>query len=217
VRRPVSSSVAEAPSCTSGPRKTFKVEPDRRDVLAEISGIHFESGRPEHIEQFARDEVDLPQVWRPRLSARQISVPDKLAVVGVPFDPMSRRESDGEAGSLAEPMLGIECYGDHRSPQNRLFREVVRGVQLGGCPFEAKTLRSTATWRPSRSLASSLASKTIGDALSSGLQISLGDGGCDFGGAVHDLFILLGRSIASSLQRDTGPKHCLPSYIRANA
>ena len=31
-------------------RKTFEVEPDRRDVLAEISGAHFESERPERIE-----------------------------------------------------------------------------------------------------------------------------------------------------------------------
>jgi hypothetical protein len=29
-------------------RKALEVEPDRRDVLAEISGAHFESGRPEH-------------------------------------------------------------------------------------------------------------------------------------------------------------------------
>ena len=65
--------------------------------------------------------MDLPQVWRPRLSARQISVPDKLAVVGVAFDPMSRRENDGEAGSLAEPMLGIDRYGDDRSSQKQAF------------------------------------------------------------------------------------------------
>ena len=78
--------------------------------------------------QFAQDEMDLPLVWRPRLSARQISVPDKLAVVGIAFDPMSRRQNDGEAGSLAELMLGIERYGDDRSSQNRLFSEGVGGA-----------------------------------------------------------------------------------------
>ena len=31
-------------------RKAFEIEPDRRDVLAEISGMHFKSGRPERIE-----------------------------------------------------------------------------------------------------------------------------------------------------------------------
>ena len=41
-------------------RKALEVETDRRDVLTEISWVHFESGRPERIEQFARDEVDLP-------------------------------------------------------------------------------------------------------------------------------------------------------------
>ena len=31
-------------------RKALEVEPDRRDVVAEISGMYFESGRPEGIE-----------------------------------------------------------------------------------------------------------------------------------------------------------------------
>ena len=31
-------------------RKAFEIEPDRRDVLAEISGIYCESRRPERIE-----------------------------------------------------------------------------------------------------------------------------------------------------------------------
>src|SRR6478735_2878397 len=78
---------------------------------------------------------------------------------------MSRRQNNGEAGSLAELMLGIERYGDDRSPQNRLFREVVRGFQLGGCPFEATTPRSTATWRLSRNRLRR-ARKTIRDTLS---------------------------------------------------
>jgi len=55
--------------------------------------------------------VDLPQVRRPRVSARQISVPDKLAVVGVAFA-ISGRENDGDAWSLAEPVLGVDRYGD---------------------------------------------------------------------------------------------------------
>jgi hypothetical protein len=33
-------------------RQAFEIKPDRRGVLAEISGAHFESGRPERIEQF---------------------------------------------------------------------------------------------------------------------------------------------------------------------
>jgi hypothetical protein len=43
-------------------RKAFGVEPDRRDVLAEISGADFEPGLLERIEQFVRDEMDLPEV-----------------------------------------------------------------------------------------------------------------------------------------------------------
>ena len=63
VRRPVSSRVAEvAKPKQRAQRKAFEVEPDRRDVLAEISGAHFKSGCPEGIEQFARDEMDLPEV-----------------------------------------------------------------------------------------------------------------------------------------------------------
>ena len=93
-------------------RQRLQIEPRRRNVFAEIAGTNVEARLSQRIEQFARDEVDLPQVWRPRLSARQMSVPDKLAVVSVAFDPVSRCENDGEAGSLAEPMLGIERYGD---------------------------------------------------------------------------------------------------------
>jgi hypothetical protein len=39
---------AELKDCAQ--RKAFEVEPDRRDVFAEVSGVHFESGRPERIE-----------------------------------------------------------------------------------------------------------------------------------------------------------------------
>jgi hypothetical protein len=97
-------------------RQRLEIEPRRRNVFAEIPGANVEARLSQRIEQFALDEVDLPQVWRPRLSVRQISVPDKLAVVSVAFDSISRRENDREAGSLAEPMLGIERYGDDRSP-----------------------------------------------------------------------------------------------------
>ena len=56
-------------------RKAFEVEPERRDVLAEISGAHFESGRPERIEQFALDQMNLPEVWRLWIAPRQVPVP----------------------------------------------------------------------------------------------------------------------------------------------
>ena len=80
-------------------RQRLEIEPGRRDVFAKIPGTDVEARVSQCIEQFARDEVDLPQVRRPRVSARQISVPDKLAVVGVAFDAKSRRENDGEPGS----------------------------------------------------------------------------------------------------------------------
>ena len=129
MRRPVSrmfAETADAKLCVE--RQRLEIEPRRRDVFAEIPGTDVEARLSQCIEQFAWDEVNLPQVWRLRLSARQISVPDKLAVVSIAFDPMSRRQNDGEAGSLAESMLGIERYGDDRSSQNRLFSEVVGGA-----------------------------------------------------------------------------------------
>jgi hypothetical protein len=100
-------------------RQRLEFEPGGRDVFAEIPGTNVEARVSQCIEQFARDEVDLPQVWRSRVSARQISVPDKLAVVGVAFDPMSPRENDGELRSLAESMFGIDRYGDDPSSQTR--------------------------------------------------------------------------------------------------
>ena len=48
-------------------RKAFEIEADRRDVLAEISAADVEAGRPERIEQFARDEVHLAKIGRLRI------------------------------------------------------------------------------------------------------------------------------------------------------
>ena len=93
-------------------RQRLEFEPGRRDVFAKIPGTDIEARVSQCIEQFARDEVNLPQVRRPRVSARQISVPDKLAVVGVAFDAISCSENDGEPWSLAEPVLGVDRYGD---------------------------------------------------------------------------------------------------------
>jgi len=93
-------------------RQRLEFEPGRRDVFAKIPGTDIEARVSLCIEQFARDEVDLPQIRRPRVSARQISVPDKFAVVGVAFDAISCPENDGEPWSLAEPVLGVDRYGD---------------------------------------------------------------------------------------------------------
>jgi hypothetical protein len=91
-------------------RQRLEIKPSRRDFRRDprlTSKPDFRS-----IVLFAPDARARPPNRRLRLAARQISVPDKLAVVGIAFDPMSRRENDGEAGSLAEPMLGIDRHGD---------------------------------------------------------------------------------------------------------
>jgi hypothetical protein len=54
-------------------RKAFEVEPDRHDVLAEISGADFVPGPLERIEQFVRHEMDLPEVGRLCIAARQVA------------------------------------------------------------------------------------------------------------------------------------------------
>jgi type IV secretory pathway VirB10-like protein len=54
-------------------RQRLEIEPRRRNVFAEIPGTNVEARDSQCIEQFARDEVDLPQVWSPRLSAHQIT------------------------------------------------------------------------------------------------------------------------------------------------
>jgi hypothetical protein len=113
VRRPVSTNVhRSADMQLRVQRQRLEFEPGRRDVLAKIPGTDIEARVSQCIEQLARDEVNLPQVRRPRVSARQISMPDKLAVVGVAFDAISCRENDGEPWSLAEPVLGVDRYGD---------------------------------------------------------------------------------------------------------
>lgn len=96
-------------------RKAFEVEPDRRDVFAEISGVHFESGRPERIEQFARDEVDLPEVGRLWVPPRQITMPHKRSVMRVTFDALAARQCDRWPRRLAEAMLAVNRHSDHRA------------------------------------------------------------------------------------------------------
>ena len=96
-------------------RKALEVETDRRDVLTEISGAHFESGRPERIEQFARDEVDLPEVGRLGIAPCQVSVPHEGSVMRIALDAMAARQSDGKPRSLAEAMLAVDRHGDYRA------------------------------------------------------------------------------------------------------
>ena len=75
-------------------RQAFEIKPDRRDVLAEIAGSDFESGYLERSEQLARNEVDLPEVLRPRIAARQISVPHVSSAMRIAFDAMAARQPD---------------------------------------------------------------------------------------------------------------------------
>ena len=63
---------------------------------------------------------------------------------------------------------------------------------------------------PVTKLASALARKTIRDALSSGLQILLGDGGCGSAVRSRTSSSCPVGAFASSLQGDTGPKYCPP-------
>ena len=96
-------------------RKALEVEPNRRDVLAEISGAHVESGRPERIEQFARDQMNLPQVWRLWIAPGQVPVPHEGSRMRIAFDAVSTRQSDGKPRHLAEAMLPVDRNGEDRT------------------------------------------------------------------------------------------------------
>src|ERR1700688_5116930 len=54
-------------------RQRLEIEPRRRDVFAEVAGTNVVAGVSQCIEQFAQHEVDVPQVRRPRVSAREMS------------------------------------------------------------------------------------------------------------------------------------------------
>ena len=75
-------------------RKAFEVESDRCDVLAEISGADFESGPLERIEQFARDEMDLPEVGCLWIPPREVTVPHERSVMRITFNAMAARQCD---------------------------------------------------------------------------------------------------------------------------
>ena len=75
-------------------RKAFEVEADRRDVFTEISGVHFESGRPERIEQFARDEVHLPEVGCLWIPPGEVTVSHERSVMRITFNAIAARQCD---------------------------------------------------------------------------------------------------------------------------
>lgn len=92
----------------SSQRKALEIEADGRDVLAEISGADVEARHPERAEQFARDEVDLAEIGRLRIAARQISVLHERSRMRIPLDAMAARQSDGKPGRLAETMPAVD-------------------------------------------------------------------------------------------------------------
>jgi len=96
-------------------RKALEVEPERRDIFAEISGVHFASGSPERIEQFARNEVHLPEVGCLWIPSRQVTVPHKRSVMRVTLDAMAARQCDRWSRRLAEAMLAVDRHSDHRA------------------------------------------------------------------------------------------------------
>ena len=74
----------------------------------------------------------------------------------------------------------------------------------GRLSVELETPPFAATLAPGMKLASLLARKAIRDALSSGSQTFLGDGGCYFGHAVQGFFVFaLSGSIPSSIRFHT--------------
>jgi hypothetical protein len=72
-------------------RKAFEIQADRRNILAEISRADVEARRPERVEQFVRDEMDLAEVGRFRIAARQVSVPYEGSVMRIAFDAIATR------------------------------------------------------------------------------------------------------------------------------
>jgi hypothetical protein len=102
-------------------REACEVEPDRRDVLAEISGADFESGPLERSEQFARDEVDLPEVRRLRIAASQVSVPHVSSAMRIAFDAMAAGQCNRQSRRLAEAMLVVDRHGDHHALGSRVL------------------------------------------------------------------------------------------------
>jgi hypothetical protein len=92
-------------------RKVFEIEANRGDVLAEISGLYFVAGRPQYIEQFDRDQVDLPKVCDAPSAGAGQNVRMRVAL-----DPKPRRQNDREPIRLAESMLAVDRDGDYRPP-----------------------------------------------------------------------------------------------------
>ena len=94
---------------------------------------------------------------------------------------------------------------------------MVRGVQLCAAVRRGRDATVRRDVAPVMKLASSLARKAIRDALSSGSQTFLGDGGCDFGGAVQGLFIFALLEHCFFLAARYRAKILPASYIKANA
>jgi hypothetical protein len=98
-------------------RKREDIEPPRRDILAEITGLDMESLRREFIEELRVHQVYLPQVRLARIARDPRTVLHRGPGVGVSFGAEPFEEPDSLVHSLAETMLAVDAHGDDdRSP-----------------------------------------------------------------------------------------------------
>jgi hypothetical protein len=75
-------------------RHPLEVETGSGDVFAKLSWSNREATRREGCEELGWDQVNLPQIGKPRLATSEIAVPNERASVGVAFDAMALHHQD---------------------------------------------------------------------------------------------------------------------------
>src|ERR1700722_1538374 len=60
--------------------------------------------------------MDLTEIWRHCIAARQVPVPHERSVMRITFDAAAAPQCDRWSRCLAEAMLAVDRHGDHRAP-----------------------------------------------------------------------------------------------------
>lgn len=125
-------------------RQREKVDPGGGDVLAEVAGPHGEAFPVEFVEEFAMDQVDLPEVGLRGVPAKARQVLDGPAEMRVAGDAEAFDERDAGGAGLAESMGRVRRHRDHPSRHDCPFRAHRSPLRL--VLDEAAAIEQEGTW-----------------------------------------------------------------------
>jgi len=91
-----------------------------RDIFAKLAGMNVEAVVPHRQQQFFADQMNLPQIGKPGMAAREIPMLYVRARMRIALDAMTFNEIDAGSNALAEMMPRIERHGANGALSSRL-------------------------------------------------------------------------------------------------